>query len=120
MNDFCTYIYINIYRGISRYLMYYSWYLAVSREKKIVCDSTETEKEIEHKSTIMEMRNIVINQERVIEELILEKLYQKETYITFVLLLLCYYYIIIVIQIFLYYIWAALCRGDSDSCCDCG
>ena len=85
--------------------MYYSWYLAVSHEEKNVCDSTETEKETEHKSTIMEMRNIVINQERVIEELILEKLYQKETYITFVLLLLCYYYIIIVIQIFLYYIY---------------
>jgi len=31
----------------------------------------ETEKEIEYKSTIMEMRNIIKNQERVIEELML-------------------------------------------------
>ena len=31
----------------------------------------ETEKEIEYKSTIMEMRNITKNQERVIEELML-------------------------------------------------
>jgi hypothetical protein len=31
----------------------------------------ETEKEIEYKYTIMEMRNIVKNQERVIEELML-------------------------------------------------
>jgi hypothetical protein len=46
--------------------------------KKFVCDSTESETEIEYKSTIMEMRNIVINQERVIEELMLEKLYPKE------------------------------------------
>jgi hypothetical protein len=38
----------------------------------------ETEKEIEYKSTIMEMRNIIKNQERVIEELMLEKLYPKE------------------------------------------
>jgi hypothetical protein len=38
----------------------------------------ETEKEIEYKSTIMEMRNIIENQERVIEELMLEKLYPKE------------------------------------------
>ena len=30
----------------------------------------ETEKEIEYKSTIMEMRNIIKNQERVIEQLI--------------------------------------------------
>ncbi len=87
-----TFVHIYIYIYISRYLAvshvlklvsrgisrYYSWYLAVSREEKIVCDSTETEKEIEHKSTIMEMRNIVINQERVIEELMLEKLYPKE------------------------------------------
>ena len=29
----------------------------------------ETEKEIEYKSTILEMRNIIKNQERVIEEL---------------------------------------------------
>ena len=71
-------------RGLSRY---YSWYLAVSREGKIVCDSTETEKEIEHKSTIMEMRNIVIHQERVIEELMLEQLYPKEKRILY----LCYY-----------------------------
>jgi len=35
----------------------------------------ETEKEIEFKSTIMEMKNIIKNQERVIEELMLEKLY---------------------------------------------
>ena len=32
----------------------------------------ETEKEIEYKSTIMEMRNIIKNQERVIEELMLK------------------------------------------------
>jgi hypothetical protein len=31
----------------------------------------ETEKEIEYKSTIMEMTNIIKNQERVIEELML-------------------------------------------------
>ena len=31
----------------------------------------ETEKEIEYKSTIMEMKNIIKNQERVIEELML-------------------------------------------------
>jgi len=31
----------------------------------------ETEKEIEYKSTIMEMRNIIKNQERLIEELML-------------------------------------------------
>jgi len=31
----------------------------------------ETEKEIEYKSTIMEMRNFIKNQERVIEELML-------------------------------------------------
>ena len=31
----------------------------------------ETEKEIEYKSTIMEMRNIIKNQERVIEEFML-------------------------------------------------
>ena len=31
----------------------------------------ETEKEIEFKSTIMEMKNIIKNQERVIEELML-------------------------------------------------
>ncbi len=37
----------------------------------------ETEKEIEYKSTIMEMRNIINNQERVIEEMILEKSYPK-------------------------------------------
>ena len=67
--------------------MYYSWYLAVSREEKIVCDSTQTEKEIELKSTIMEMRNIVIHQERVIEELMLEQLYPKEKRILY----LCYY-----------------------------
>ena len=34
----------------------------------------ETEKEIEYKSTIMEMRNIIKNQERVIEELMLKVL----------------------------------------------
>jgi hypothetical protein len=33
-----------------------------------------TEKEIEYKSTIMEMRNIIKNQERVIEELMLKVL----------------------------------------------
>ena len=32
----------------------------------------ETEKEIEYKSTIMEMGNIIKNQERVIEELMLK------------------------------------------------
>ena len=34
----------------------------------------ETEKEIEYKSAIMEMRNIIKNQERVIEELMLKVL----------------------------------------------
>ena len=34
----------------------------------------ETEKELEYKSTIMEMRNIIKNQERVIEELMLNSL----------------------------------------------
>ncbi len=37
----------------------------------------ETEKEIEYKSTIMEMRNILKNQERVIEELTLNILNLK-------------------------------------------
>ena len=32
----------------------------------------ETEKEIEYKSTIMEMRNIIQNQERVIEQLMFD------------------------------------------------
>ena len=32
----------------------------------------ETEKEIEYKSTIMEMRNIIKNQERVIEQMMLK------------------------------------------------
>ena len=32
----------------------------------------ESEKEIEYKSTIMEMKNIIKNQERVIEELMLK------------------------------------------------
>ena len=32
----------------------------------------ETEKEIEYNSTIMEMRNIIKNQERVIEEMMLK------------------------------------------------
>ena len=32
----------------------------------------DTEKEIEYKSTIMEMKNIIKNQERVIEELMLK------------------------------------------------
>ncbi len=49
---------------------------------------TNTEKEIEYTNTIMEMRNIVINQERVIEELMLEKLYTKEKRILY----LYYYY----------------------------
>jgi hypothetical protein len=38
----------------------------------------ETEKKIEYKSTIMEMRNIIKNQERVIEEMILEQLYPEK------------------------------------------
>ncbi len=38
----------------------------------------ETEKQIEYKSTIMEMRNIIKNQERVVEEMMLEMLYPKE------------------------------------------
>jgi hypothetical protein len=38
----------------------------------------ETEKEIEYKSTIMEMRNIIKNPERVVEEMMLEMLYPKE------------------------------------------
>ena len=32
----------------------------------------ETEKEIEYKSTIMEMKNIIKNQERVIEQLMFD------------------------------------------------
>jgi hypothetical protein len=46
-------------------------------KKTFVYIRMEREKEIEHKSTIMEMRNIIKNQERVIEEMILEKLYPK-------------------------------------------
>jgi hypothetical protein len=46
--------------------------MRVTNEMKL-----ETEKEIEYKSTIMEMRNIINNQERVIEEMILEKSYPK-------------------------------------------
>jgi len=43
------------------------------RIKKIfVYISMETEKEIEYKSAIMEMKNIIKNQERVIEELMLK------------------------------------------------
>jgi hypothetical protein len=38
----------------------------------------ETEKEIEYISTIMEIRNIIKNQERVIEEMILEMLCPKK------------------------------------------
>ena len=34
----------------------------------------DTEKEIEYKSTIMEMRNIIKNQERVIEQLMFDML----------------------------------------------
>ena len=34
----------------------------------------ETEKEIEYKSTIMEMKNIIQNQERVIEQLMFDML----------------------------------------------
>ena len=34
----------------------------------------ETEKEIEYKSTIMEMKNIIKNQERVIEQLMFDML----------------------------------------------
>ena len=34
----------------------------------------ETEKEVDHKSTIMEMRNIIKNQERVIEQLMFDML----------------------------------------------
>jgi hypothetical protein len=41
-------------------------------KKTIVYISMVTEKEIEYKSTIMEMRNIIKNQERVIEELMLK------------------------------------------------
>ena len=52
--------------GISRYL-------TVSHEK-MCTNRMETEKEIEYKSTIMEMRNIIKNQERVIEELMLKVL----------------------------------------------
>ena len=39
--------------------------------KNICFIRMETEKEIEYKSTIMEMRNFIKNQERVIEELML-------------------------------------------------
>ena len=37
----------------------------------------ETEKEIEYKSTIIEMRNLIKNQERILEEMI-EKEYHVE------------------------------------------
>ena len=48
-------------------------------EKEIEYKSRmETEKEIEYKSTIMEMRNIIKNQERVIEDMMLEMIYSKE------------------------------------------
>jgi hypothetical protein len=63
----------------------------------------ETEKEIEYKSTIMEMKNIIKNQERVIEQLIVDMLNIKIDieeldkiklflYIIFILLLYYYYY----------------------------
>ncbi len=71
--------------------------------KKIVYNSMETEKEIEYKSTIMEMKNIIKNQERVIEQLIVDMLNIKIDieeldkiklflYIIFILLLYYYYY----------------------------
>jgi hypothetical protein len=45
------------------------------KNRSVVWESTmSTEKEIEYKSTIMEMRNIIKNQERVIEELMLKVL----------------------------------------------
>ena len=38
----------------------------------------ETKKEIEYKSTIMEMRNINKNQERVIEEMLIKEYYSEK------------------------------------------
>ena len=38
----------------------------------------ETKKEIEYKSTIMEMRNINKNQERVIEEMLIKESYSEK------------------------------------------
>jgi hypothetical protein len=38
----------------------------------------ETEKEIEYKSTIMEMRNIIKNQERLIEEMMIKEYYLEK------------------------------------------
>jgi tRNA splicing endonuclease len=62
-----------------------SWYIVVYRVVKLVSRGIsrkikemchvirmETEKEIEHQSAIMEMRNVTKNQERVIEELMLK------------------------------------------------
>jgi hypothetical protein len=46
-------------------------------KKNICLYRMETEKEIEYKRTIMEMRNIIKNQERVIEELMLNILNMK-------------------------------------------
>ena len=54
------YIYIYIYIYIYTYIYIYI--------------RMETEKEIEYKSTIMEMRNIIKNQERVIEQLMFDML----------------------------------------------
>jgi hypothetical protein len=45
-----------------------------ANKKIFVYIRMETEKEIQYKSTIMEMRNIIKNQERVIEELMLKVL----------------------------------------------
>ena len=42
------------------------------KNKKMVYIRMETEKEIEYKSTIIEMRNVIKDQERVIEELMLK------------------------------------------------
>jgi hypothetical protein len=48
---------------------------AINNNNKIfVYIRMETEKEIEYKSTIMEMGNIIKNQERVIEELMFDML----------------------------------------------
>ena len=48
---------------------------AINNNNKIfVYIRMETEKEIEYKSTIMEMKNIIKNQERVIEQLMFDML----------------------------------------------
>ena len=77
----------------------------------------DTEKEIEYKSTIMEMRNIIKNQERVIEQLMFDMLNIKidieevdevawvdRTKLNYFYILYLYYYYITIIIIYYYYL----------------